>query len=86
MFKDREIPLNSGAVAVGRPDLGGAHKVSARHAVFHKIGPETWMTAVGSNPTFRLAGGKWIQLTNNIKLLVQKGDKLRLADVEVELA
>jgi serine/threonine protein kinase len=86
VFKGRKIPLNSGAVAVGRPDLGGAHMVSTRHAVFRKIGPETWMTAVGSNPTFRLAGGKWIQLTNNIKLLVQKGDRLRLADVEVELA
>ena len=86
VFKGREIPLNSAAVAVGRPDLGGAHKISARHAVFHKIGPDTWMTAVGSNPTFRLAGGKWIQLTNNMKLLVQKGDKLRFADVEVDLA
>jgi len=41
---------------------------------------------VGSNPTFRLAGGKWIQLTNNVKLLVQKGDQLRFADVEVKLA
>ena len=86
VFKGREIPLNSAAVAIGRPDLGGAHKVSARHAVFHKIGPDTWMTAVGSNPTFRLAGGKWIQLANNMKLLVQKGDQLRFADVEVKLA
>lgn len=85
-FKGRGIPLNSGAVAVGRPDLGGANKVSTRHAVFHKIGPDTWMTAVGSNPTFRLAGGKWIQLANNTKLLVQKGDKLCFADVEVDLA
>ena len=85
LCKGKEIRLSSGAVAVGRSDLGGAHRVSARHAVFHKIGPDTWMTAQGSNPTFRLAGGKWIQLANNAKLLVQKGDKLRFADVEVEL-
>jgi len=85
---DGKLDPAFGAAGVTKagPDLGGAHKVSARHAVFHKIGPDTWMTAVGSNPTFRLAGGKWIQLTNNMKLLVQKGDKLRFADVEVDLA
>lgn len=82
-FNGREVPLDSGAVVIGRADFGGAQKVSARHVVFHKIGPDTWMTAVGSNPTFRFASRGWIRLPNDKNLLVQSGDKLRLADVEV---
>ncbi|MBI3985814.1 MAG: protein kinase [Lentisphaerae bacterium] len=82
----REIPLSSGSVPIGRADLNNAPKVSTRHVVFHKIGPDTWMTAVGTNPTFRWAGGNWIQLPNDRKLLVQKGDKLRLADIEIRVA
>ncbi|MFA7158764.1 MAG: protein kinase [Kiritimatiellia bacterium] len=81
----REIALSSGALVVGRDDLNNAPKVSARHVVFHKVGPDTWMTAVGSNPTYRLANRNWIQLPNDRNLLVQKGDKLQLADVEVEV-
>jgi len=84
-FNGREIPIDNGSVVIGRSALGNAPKVSARHVVFHKIGPETWMTAVGKNPTFRRVGMNWVQLPNDQNLLVQKGDHLRLADVEIAI-
>ena len=77
----RSISLRS-SVAVGRVHFGGALTVSARHALFHREGPDTRMTPVGSNPTYRWAKGNWIKLPNDKSVLICPGDRLRFADVE----
>jgi len=79
------IPLMHGATVVGRTELGGSQKVSARHAVFRRVGPETWLESTGGNGTYRWSGFKWIRLPDRKPLLVQSGDRLKLADVEVLL-
>ena len=79
------ISLDRGAIPVGRDDLGGAKKVSARHAVFRRIGPETWLESLGSNGTYRWAGSQWIKLPDNKPVLVQHNDRLRFADMEAQV-
>lgn len=81
----RSILLANGATVIGRNELAGSQKVSARHAIFRRIGPETWLESIGSNGTYRRNGGKWIRLPDRKSLLVQAGDHLRLADVEIQL-
>ena len=83
--KRQAIPLIDGATVVGRDRLGGSPKVSVRHAVFRRIGPETWIESTGSNGTYRWNGTKWIRLPDRKALLVQAGDRLRLADVAARL-
>jgi serine/threonine protein kinase len=85
MAGGRSISLANGAVMVGRNDLGGSVKVSARHAVFHHLGPETWLESLGGNGSFRWNGSGWTKLPDREAVLVQSGDRLRLADVEVHL-
>jgi pSer/pThr/pTyr-binding forkhead associated (FHA) protein len=79
------FPLTQGATVVGRAELGGSLKVSARHAVFRRLGPETWIESTGSNGTYRWNGSGWAKLPDKKPLLVQNGDLLRLGDVEVQL-
>jgi len=80
-----DIPLANGSTVVGRTELGGSLKVSARHAVFHRVGPETWLESAGSNGTYRWNGSKWIRMPDRKSLLVVAGDRLRLGDIEVQL-
>lgn len=79
------IPLSSGSTVVGRTELGGSQKVSARHAVFRRIGPETWIDSTGTNGSYRWNGSGWTKLPDRKPLLVQAGDRLRLGDLEVHL-
>jgi hypothetical protein len=79
------VSLDLGATVVGRVELGGSLKVSARHAVFRRIGPETWIESCGSNGVYRWSGSGWSKLSDNKPVLVQSGDRMRLADVEVQL-
>jgi hypothetical protein len=79
------LPLANGATVIGRMELGGSAKVSARHAVFRRIGPETWLESTGSNGTYRWNGSRWTRLPDKKPLLVQGGDRLRLGDVEILL-
>lgn len=81
----KEIVLAAGATCIGRDDLGGSPRVSQRHAIFRRIGPETWIECLGRNGTYRWTGSGWIELPAGKLLLAQAGDRLRLADVEVEL-
>ena len=80
------VGLDSGAVPVGRNVFPGAVKVSARHAVFRRIGPETWLQSFGRNGTYRWSGSNWIRLPDGKPILVQKGDRLRFADLEVAVS
>lgn len=79
------IPLTNGATVIGRAELGGSMKVSGRHAVFRRIGPETWIESVGSNGTFRWNGSGWSRFPDKEPRLVQSGDLLRLGDVVGQL-
>jgi pSer/pThr/pTyr-binding forkhead associated (FHA) protein len=81
----RAWPLDSGTVIVGRAELGGSLKVSARHATFRRVGPETWIESHSSNGTYRWDGSSWARLPEKRPLLVQSGDRLRLGDTEVHL-
>ena len=82
----KSIDLDKGAVLVGRDILGGSPKVSSRHAVFRRIGPETWIESVGRNGIYRKAGSKWIKLPDNHPILIQKGDVLQIGDVQTMVA
>lgn len=79
------FPLTSASTVVGRNELGGSQKVSRRHAVFRRVGPETWVESTGSNGTCRWNGTQWKRLPDRKWILLQPGDRLRLGDVEVQL-
>jgi len=79
------VPLDSGAVVVGRDLFRGAVKVSSLHAVFRRIGPDTWIQPHGRNGTYRWNGSGWTKLAEGKSYLVQRGDRLRFADLEVRL-
>lgn len=79
------LSLVSGTIVIGRMELGGSMKVSERHAVFHRIGPETWLESHGRNGTYRWNGSGWPRLPDMKPLLVQSGDRLKFGDVEVLL-
>ncbi len=76
------IPLHDGETMVGRKDLGGSMYVSSQHAVFRSIGAQTYCESIGKNGTYRLAGSRWRRLPDGKPVPVQKGDRLRLADVD----
>jgi serine/threonine protein kinase len=82
----RSLPLSDGSTLIGRNDLGGSFKVSARHVIVRRIGPETWLESVGSNGTFRRSQSHWMRLPDKKSVLVQSGDCLRLGDIEVRLS
>jgi hypothetical protein len=77
------VRLDSGAVVVGRNVFPAAIKVSARHVVFRKVGPHTWLESLGRNGSYRWNGSDWIRLPDGKPILVQKGDRLRFADLEL---
>lgn len=79
------VPLTDGSLVIGRDHLGGAH-ISARHAIFRRAGPNTFVESLGQNHTFRWAAGRWVQLPDQVAVLIEQGDRLRLADVEVAIA
>lgn len=83
--KMSDISIDRGATMIGRDTFGGAEKVSARHAIFRRIGPNTWMESLGRNGTYRLVGSDWKKLPDKKPVLVQKGDRLKFADQEVTL-
>jgi serine/threonine protein kinase len=81
----RTVSLERGSVSVGRNDLGGSMKVSALHAIFRRVGPETWIESLGSNGTCRWTGTTWVRLQNQKPILVQQGDWLMFGDVQGQL-
>lgn len=79
------VPLVNGSTMIGRIELGNSPQVSARHAIFRRVGPETWIESIGRNGTYRWNGEKWVRLTDGKPVPLQAGDRLRLGDVEVML-
>ena len=77
------IDLQESGIMVGRANLNGTPLVSMNHAVFRRIGPQTWMESVGRNGTWRWSGSQWIRLPDKKPVLVQKNDQLKFADLEV---
>jgi pSer/pThr/pTyr-binding forkhead associated (FHA) protein len=82
---NRTIDLAGGCVRVGRNDLGGSPKVSALHAVFRRVGPETTVESVGRNGVYRKVGERWVRLSDGKAILIRQGNVLRLADQEVRV-
>jgi serine/threonine protein kinase len=82
----RAIILDRGAIGIGRSELGGSANASKLHAIFRRIGPETWCEPVGQNPTYRLARSTWHPLPTGKHVLLRQGDRLRLGDINAELA
>lgn len=81
----RTISLERGSVSVGRNDLGGSTKASVLHAIFRRVGPQTWIESLGSNGTYRWTGAEWVRLQEQEPRLVQQGDWLRFGDVQAQL-
>lgn len=80
------IVIDQATVSVGRNQLPSP-RVSQKHAVLRRIGPETWLDSIGRNGTYRMAhDGSWIRLPDEHRHLVEAGDRLRFADVEVRIA
>jgi serine/threonine protein kinase len=77
---NRIIPLDAATTVIGRKDLTNSEKVSERHAYFHRKGPGTFITPIGSNPTCRWSGSDWIPLANDKPAMIQAGDRLLLGD------
>jgi len=81
----RRIILDRAAVGIGRDNLEGDLTVSARHAIFRRRGPVTFVETRGRNGTYRWDGTKWVHLPDNSWVVVQDGDRLRLGSFEVHL-
>lgn len=84
----RDIRIDRASLTLGRPDVGGSPKVSSRHCVVRRRGPEVTLESIGRNGTWREVDSRWIRLPDNKPILLQVGDRLRLADcvVRVDLA
>lgn len=76
------IFLENSSTAIGRKELNGSLKVSMHHAIFRRIGPETWVESIGRNGIWRASRGAWIRLPDGKPMLIQHGDQLKLGDVE----
>jgi hypothetical protein len=79
-----QIQLRDASTVVGRSNLGGSSKVSARHAVIRRHGPEYRLESKGQNGTRRWASD-WIRLPDDQPVLIQAGDRLKFADVEAQV-
>lgn len=80
-----QIVLDRAAVPIGRDSIAGDQTVSARHAIFRRRGPLTFVESRGRNGTSRWDGSKWVQLPDNSPIVVRDGDRLRLGNFEVQL-
>jgi serine/threonine protein kinase len=77
----RELPCDGVAAPIGRDQLPSV-RVSAHHAVVHRMGPETTIESLGRNGSYRLIEGKWVAFQNT---LIEAGDRLRFADIEARV-
>jgi serine/threonine protein kinase len=77
--------IDQGCLRIGRQELGGAPTVSQLHAVLRRVGPQTYLESLGQNHSYRLAAGRWIRLPEQRPVLLQAGDHLRFAEVEVRI-
>ncbi len=77
--------LDRAAMPIGRETISGDPTVSARHAVFRRRGPLTYIETRGRNGTSRWNGKKWVRLPDGYSIAVRNGDKLRFGNSEVLL-
>ncbi len=79
----RRVRIDRPALEVGRRQWESP-RVSARHAVLRRIGPETWIEPCGSNGTWRwLDGSGWEPVPQGERHLLEEHDRVRMADVEL---
>jgi serine/threonine protein kinase len=78
----RRIPIDSSHVAIGRDHLISKY-VSGEHAIFRKVGCETYMERRSDNDIKRFVNGEWKSLAKGLQVCICKGTRLKLADVEI---
>lgn len=80
------IKLEAASTVIGRAQLGGSPKVSTRHAVIRRVGPEYRVQDYSANGTYRRTSHGWVRLPSSDEVekqpLIRAGDELRFADVE----
>lgn len=79
------IPLKDASLVIGRAELGGSPKVSQRHAIFRRIGPDTFFESIGRNGSWRGCPARWQPVENHVPLRIDAGDRIRLADVILQV-
>ena len=54
--------------------------------MLRRIGPETWVEPIGRNGTYRWDEKHgWLQLVDGQRHLIEDGDRVRFADVQVQV-
>ena len=79
------IRVEKAAIQVGRMTLHGSPHVSSLHAIFRRVGAQTWMEPLGQNGTYRWSGASWMRLPDGQPVFVSGGDRLKFADLEVDV-
>lgn len=80
----RTIPIRTAAEPVGRSLLGD-ETVSDNHAVFRRLGPDTYIESIGRNGSYSWSGSGWQRLRDRFLIPVKPGDRLRLGRCEVRI-
>lgn len=81
----KTIPFDQKTMVVGRDQVNCSKKISKSHLYCEQVGPYVWGNSIGINGTYRWSGKSWIKLQYNKPFLLKKNDKLKLADIEVEV-
>jgi len=81
----KTIPFDQKTMVVGRDQVNCSKKISKSHLYCEQIGPYVWVNSIGINGTYRWSGKSWIKLQNDKPFLLKKNDKLKLADIEVDV-
>lgn len=82
----REVVADRARVGVGRNELGAQSTVSETHCLLRWEPPLTWIEPCGKNGTFVLTASGWLRLDHGVRFPLSAGDRLRLADTEVEVS
>jgi len=81
----RRFVANGQSVLIGRTTLPSPG-ISGRHAIITKLGPETFITDLGSkNGTYRWAENRWIRLSARQQSPISAGDLLRCGDARLQV-
>ena len=81
----RQIRLVRSITYIGRIELDGRPTVSSKHAIFRRIGSELLMESYGRNGSYRKTALGWTRIPNGSPVRILKNERLKFADVEVEV-
>jgi hypothetical protein len=81
----RQVRFGGTVTVIGRGELGGHPTVSAQHATFQRNGTELCIISHGKNGSYKKTTFGWVRLPNNSPVPIHARDRLKLADMEVEV-